>query len=395
MKSIEAIQQAVVAAGLDGWLFYDFRGSDPMAYSILGLPRGVFRSRRWYYYIPARGEPTRIVHAIESGALDDLPGSKRIYLPWQQQHQILRETLAGHRRIAMQYSPNNNIPYVAKVDAGTIELIRSWGVEIATSADLVSQFEATLDEGQLASHHRAADQLGMIVLAAFAEIGHRLKTGGSADEYEMQQWLLEQFDKAGLEADHAPIVGVDAHSADPHFEPSARDSSPITPGKWLLIDAWCKEKKPRSIYADITWTGYVGETVPAEHERVFNIVRDARDAAVTHVQREFAAERNVRGCDVDDACRAVIQNAGFGDYFIHRTGHSLHESVHANGANIDNLETSDERSLLPRTCFTVEPGIYLPGRFGIRSEINVYVSAERTATVTGVPSQKSPVRILA
>lgn len=391
LMSIPVIQDAIQAAGLDGWLFYDFRGSDPLAYSILGLPADAFRSRRWFYFVPARGEPTRIVHAIETGALDALPGAKKIYLPWQQLHQLLRETLAGHPRIAMQYSPNNNIPYVAKVDAGTIELIRSFGVEIATSADLVSQFEATLTAEQLNSHQRAANELGHIVQAAFAEVGRRLRAGQPTTEFDIQQWIVARFAEAGLGAAHDPIVAADAHSADPHYEPTATAASPLRAGQWLLIDAWCKENRPGSIYADITWTGWLGREVPAEQLRIFEIVRDARDAAVRHVQTELSQGHTVRGCDVDDACRAVIQAAGFGDFFIHRTGHSLHTAVHANGANIDNLESRDERKLLPRTMFTVEPGIYLPGRFGVRSELNVFVADATTAYVTGVPAQRDPI----
>lgn len=390
---ISEIQTALTAAGVEGWLFYDFRGSDPLSYAVLGLPRDKFRSRRWFYFVPASGEPVKIVHAIEPGALDELPGRKQVYLPWQQLHQLLAETLAGRRRVAMQYSPRNNIPYVSRVDAGTVELVRSCGVEIVSSADLVSQFAATMTDEQYRSHIFAAEKLGQIVQSAFREIGRRLATGSPANEYEIQQFILAGFEREGLFADHAPIVGVDAHSADPHFETSPKNPAPIVPGSWVLIDAWCKQRHAGAINADITWTGWVGAAAPAENVRVFEIVRDARDAAVDYVRRELAAGHDVRGCDVDDACRAVIQRAGFGDYFIHRTGHSLHEAVHADGANIDNLETRDERRLLPRTCFTIEPGIYLPGRFGVRSEINVYLPGDGTAVVTGVPAQRDVILV--
>lgn len=388
-----AIQQALLDAGLDGWLFYDFRGSDPLAALVLGLPRDAHRSRRWFYYIPARGEPTRVVHAIETGALDLVRGHKRVYLAWQELHQHLRETLAGAGKIAMQYSPQNNIPYVARVDAGTLELIKSFGVEIATSADLVSMFAARLNDAALASHERAALKLGQIVREAFDEIGRQLRAGERPHEYGIQQFLWRRFAGEGLTADHAPIVGVGPHSADPHFAPSETDSTPIETGSWVLIDAWCKEQQPGAIYADITWTGYVGEEPPPEIEEVFRIVTRARDAAVEHVERERQAGRVVCGCDVDDACRAVIEQAGYGPFFIHRTGHSLHESVHANGANMDNLESRDTRRLLPQTLFTVEPGIYLPDRFGVRSEINVYLPDDRRSIVTGVPRQTEIVRI--
>lgn len=391
--ALERIQQAIAAAGLDGWLFYDFRGSDPLAASILELPRGVHRTRRWYYFVPAAGEPTRIVHAIESGSLDHLSGRKRVYLAWQQLHRELAETLAGRRRVAMQYSPQNNIPYVARVDAGTVELIRSFGVEVVSSADLVSEFEATLTDAQYRSHIEAADKLGALVHSAFAEIGRRLNQNISTNEYDIQQFLWKGFEREGLTADHAPIVAVDAHSADPHFEPATSGSSPIVPGCFVLIDAWCKQQTPGAIYADITWTGWTGKTVPAEHAKIFNIVRDARDAAFEFVRQALAAGQQVRGCDVDDACRLVIEKAGFGEFFIHRTGHSLHESTHGNGANIDNLESRDERRLIPRTCFTIEPGIYLPGKFGVRSEVNVYLPDARTAVLTGTPSQQEVIAI--
>ena len=385
--TISRIQQAVQAAGVDGWLFYDFRGSDPLAASILNLPRGVHRTRRWFYFVPASGEPVRVVHAIEPAALDHLPGDKRVYLAWQQLHSELRDLLAGKQRIAMQYSPLNNIPYVARVDAGTVELIRSLGVEVVSSADLVSEFEATLTSEQHRSHIEAADQLGALVHAAFGEIARRLRQDDPPTEYEIQQFLCNGFEQHGLMADHAPIVAVDAHSADPHFEPSPSGSSLITPDCFVLIDAWCKQKTPGAIYADITWTGWTGKSVPEEHAGVFSIVRAARDAAFEYVRQKLAAGDKVLGCDVDDACRAVIEQAGYGKYFIHRTGHSLHESTHGNGANIDNLESRDERRLIPRTCFTIEPGIYLPGRFGVRSEINIYLPDSRTAVLTGHPAQ--------
>jgi len=390
--SMRKIQEALRAQGLDGWLFYDFRGSDPLAYAVLGLPTDHFRSRRWFYYLPVSGEPTRIVHAIESGALDQLPGHKQVYLPWPQLHQTLRDTLRGARRIAMQYSPNNNIPYVARVDAGTLELIRSFGLEIVSSADLVSEFAATMNEAQTRSHFEAADALGNTVLAAFAEIGRRAESGRAANEYEIQQFILSEFDRRGMFADHPPIVAADAHSADPHFETAAKNPQLLQPGTWVLIDAWCKQKQPGSIYADITWTGWVGRQVPDEIQRVFNVVRDARDAAIARVESGWAKGESIRGCDVDDACRAVIERAGLGGNFIHRTGHSLHEAVHANGANIDNLESRDERLLLPNSCFTIEPGVYLTGKFGVRSEVNIHLDATRAA-VTGVPRQTAPILI--
>jgi Xaa-Pro aminopeptidase len=383
---VEAIQQTLRRDGIDGWLFADFRGSDPLAAAILDLPAG-HRSRRWFYYVPAQGHPTRIVHAIETGALDALPGRLQVYLPWQQLHELLRGVLAGAKKVAMQYSPKNNIPYVARVDAGTIDLVRSFGVEVVSSADLVSEFEATVSDRQLHSHRVAADRLGQIVQEAFGELTIRVNRGQRTTELDIQKYLVDQFAASGLEADHPPIVAIDAHSADPHYSPTSATASEFKPGQFVLIDAWCKVSGVDTVYADITWTAWLGNDIPDRQRQVFRVVRDARDAAVKYMEETLAAERPLLGCDIDDACRKVIVDAGFGDKFIHRTGHSLHTSVHGNGANLDNLESRDDRRLLPRTLVTIEPGIYLPGEFGVRSEINVYVSENGKARVTGIAPQ--------
>ena len=390
----DAIRAALVEAGLDGWLFQDFRGSDPIARSVLGLHETQIQSRRWFYWFPANGEPVKLVHAIESNVLDELPGTKRIYLPWSQLHSSLAEILDGARRIAMQYSPNNAIPHISRVDAGTVELIRSFGVEVVSSADLVQRFEATLDDEQIASHRFAADRLGELVKDAFREIASRLDAGVATTECDIQRFLLTGFDEHGLVTDHPPIVAVDAHSADPHYFPTEDACAVIEAGSFVLIDLWAKREAPRSIFGDLTWTGYVGATIPEEHQRIFGIVRDARDAAIAAVCDAYSAGRPVRGCDVDDVCRGVITDAGYGDRFIHRTGHSIHTVGHGNGANLDNLETRDERCLIPRTCFSVEPGIYLPGQFGIRSEVDMLVSDEQTVAVTGPEPQRDLVRIV-
>jgi Xaa-Pro aminopeptidase len=384
---IPAIQEALRAAGLDGWLFYDFRGNDPLAYSILGMPAGKHRTRRWFYFVPASGEPTKIVHAIETAALDSLPGRKIVYLPWGKLEAAVRETLAGRKRIAMQYSPGNAIPYLSRVDAGTIELVRSAGAEVVSSADLTQQFEATLSEAAYKSHAEAAELLGRIVLEGFAEIGRRLRHGKPTTETDIQRYLLDCFAEHDLVSAHPPNVSADANSADPHYDPQPKTAARITKDTFVLIDAWCKFKKPGSIYADITWVGYVGPEVPPEHEKIFRIVAAARDAAIDFVQKAQAEGRPVRGCDADDACRKVIADAGFAERFIHRTGHNIGENTHGNGANIDNLETRDERRLIPRTLFSVEPGIYLPGKFGVRSEVNVFLPDEKSAVVTGLPAQ--------
>lgn len=391
---VDRMQAALRDAGLDGWLFYDFRGSDPLAAGILGLSQEMTRTRRWFYFLPSSGQPVRLVHAIESGAFDELPGEKLVYLPWGQLHQLLRQMLSGSRRIAMQYSPNNAIPYVSRVDAGTIELIRSFGVEVVSSANLVQQFEATIDEPQWQTHVKAADKLGQIMTSAFTEIGDRLRNSQTPTEYDIQQFILERFDQENLLSDHPPIVAVNEHSADPHFAPAKTGSAAIRPGDFVLIDIWAKLNQPRSIFADITWTGYVGAQVPERFDRIFQIVRQARDAALDAVRQAQSAGKPIRGCDVDDVCRDVIAQAGFADRFIHRTGHSIHETGHGNGANLDNVETRDERTLIPRTCFSIEPGIYLPGEFGVRSEIDVFLPDERSVIVSGLAPQTAIVPII-
>lgn len=394
---ITTIQQAIREAGLDGWLFYDFRGSDPLAARILKLDPARHMTRRWYYLIPAQGPPTKILHKIEPHSLDDVPGESRLYLSWQEQHDHLKQALMSLRpapKVCMQYSPMNAIPYISRVDAGTIELVRSCGADVVTSADLVQRFEAVWTDDQYASHCRAAAALRQIVDEAFARVRHEIACGATFTERDLQQDILARIAARGMHTYAPPIAAVNAHAADPHYSPAAQGSAPIRKNDLVLIDLWAKSTAPGSMYGDITWTGYVGETVPARHGEVFAIVAAARDAAIAFVKQEVGAGRFPCGGDVDDVCRRVIQEAGYGDRFLHRTGHSIGEEVHGNGANIDNLETQDGRRLLPRTCFSIEPGIYLPGDFGIRSEVDVYVT-EREAIVTGVPIQTAIVPILA
>lgn len=389
---LDRLQQALCDAGFDGWLFYDFRGSDPLAAGILGLDPAAHRTRRWFYYVPARGEPTRIVHAIETGALDGLPGRRLVYLPWTQLHDFVRATLAGAKRVAMQYSPMSAIPYVSRVDAGTVELVRSCGVEVGSSADLAQQFEVVWSDADYQSHLFAAERIGRLIDDTFAEIGRRVRESGAADEFGIQQFMWERYAADGLVSDHPPIVACNANSADPHFCPTASQSTAIRAGDFVLIDTWAKQAATRSVYFDVTWVGFVGAEPPREIVTVFQIVRDARDAAIQFVQDATRARRVIHGWQVDDAARHVIQRAGFADHFIHRTGHSIHTTTHGNGANMDNLETRDERQILPRTCFSIEPGIYLKGRFGVRSEVNLFVT-ENDAIVTGRPAQRAIVCI--
>jgi Xaa-Pro aminopeptidase len=384
---ISAIQSALAEAHLDGWLFYDFRGSDPLAYSVLHLPSDVFHSRRWFYFLPREGEPTKIVHAIEPAALDALPGRKLLYLPWRELNDAVLSVLTGSRRIAMQYSPMNAIPYVSRVDAGTVELVRSCGVEVVSSAELIALFEARLSDTQFATHIYAADAIAHICQSAFDEVGREIRDGHSPTEHAIQQFIMRRLEDEGLTTDHPPIVAVDAHSADPHFSPNSSKPTTIGPGQSVLIDLWAKKRDAGSIYADITKVAWVGNRPHAEYVRVFEIVRQARDAAVEAVRRAQVAKTAITGAEIDDVSRQVIDRAGFGPSFIHRTGHSIHQTGHGNGANIDNLETADRRRLIPHTLFSIEPGIYLPGKFGVRSEINVYLT-EDDALVTGPPPQR-------
>lgn len=401
-KRVAEIQAALREANLDGWLFYDFRRSDPLAYRILKLPTSGVTTRRWFYYVPVVGEPVRVVHSIERYRLDALPGRKLVYRSWQELHAAVRDALASGglkskrvvlKNIAMQYSPNNDIPYVARVDAGTVELVRSMpGVSVVTSADLVQQFEATLSPEQLVSHREAADKVHKVIMEGFAEIARRIRAGEPPTEYEIQQFIARRLGEEGMTAGGGD-VSVGANTANPHYFPTAERSAPIRRGDFVLFDISEKLLKPGAIVADQTWVGYVGESVPEEYVKVFNIVREARDSATAFVRSAAREGRAIRAAQVDDVSRGVISRAGYAEQFTHRTGHSIGEEGHGNGANIDNFETRDSRRVIARTCFSIEPGIYLEGKFGVRSEINVYVS-ERDIEVTGQPVQTEIVAIL-
>jgi Xaa-Pro aminopeptidase len=387
---IEQIQQALGENGLDGWLFFDHHRRDPLAYRILNIPDTVGATRRWYYFVPASGEPRKLVHRIESGALDNLPGIKATYASWTEQQERVKALLAGANRVAMQYSPNCAIPYVSLVDGGTLELIRNCGVTIVSSADLIQQFEAVWTEAQLDLHLEAGRIVDRVRRESFELISGQLRTGAAVNEFEVQRFILNRFDELGVETDHGPIVAVNAHASDPHYEPDCNRFSYIRPGDVVLIDLWAKKKSPDAVYYDITWTGFCGDPIPDEVQNVFEIVRDARKKASQFVIDKIAASRAIRGFEVDDVARGYIAGKGYGDYFFHRTGHSLGTSVHGTGANMDNLESHDERKIIPGTCFSVEPGIYLEN-FGIRSEVNVFAGAGY-AKVTG-EQQEQLIRI--
>ncbi|MFP5209027.1 MAG: M24 family metallopeptidase [Acidobacteriota bacterium] len=383
--NLEAIQSALREAGHDGWLFYDHHHRDPIAAHILGLDEKAHITRRWYYFIPAAGEPSKLVHRIEQSRLDSLPGAKTQYASWQELHAGLQAMLAGARRLAMQYSPNNDIMYVSMVDAGTVEFLRSLGKEIVSSADLVSQFEAVLSAEQMATHAVAQRAIDDLLAEGWREIARRLHppSGSSADytEFDHMQWLSEAMRRAGLVWENGPNVSINANSSDSHYEPTAERSAPIREGDFILIDIWGRVDSPASVYYDITWTGVIGRAPTGQEQSVFETVRNARDAAIAAVEQAFAANRPIVGFEADDAARAVIRAAGFGDFFTHRTGHNITSEIHGPGAHLDNLETHDIRRILPNTCFSVEPGIYLPG-FGVRSEVNM-LTAPGKAWVTG------------
>jgi Xaa-Pro dipeptidase len=392
--NLDAIQSALRDAGHDGWLFYDHHHRDPIGERILGLDPKAHITRRWYYYIPATGEPRKLMHRIEQGRLDTLPGSKGLYSSWQELALGLKAMLGGSKRIAMQYSPNNAIMYVSMVDAGTVEFLRSIGKEIVSSADLVSQFEAVLTEKQIISHSVAQMAIDDILEEAWKEIGRRLRPAkgknGKVTEFDMVQWLSEGMRRANLVWENGPNVSVNANCSDSHYEPTAERTAEIKEGDFLLIDIWGRVDDADSIFYDITWTGVVGREPTEREQLVFETVRNARDAAVSAVEQAFAEGRPIRGFEADDAARAIIRAAGFADYFTHRTGHNIAHEIHGPGAHLDNLETHDIRQILPNTCFSVEPGIYLP-EFGVRSEIDM-LTAPGKAWVTG-KIQRELVRI--
>ena len=378
---VPAIQAALQEQELDGWLFYDHHGRDPLAYRVLGLPAPENVTRRWYYLLPAQGEPRKLVHRIEAGRLDGLPGVKAEYSSWQELEAGLLAMLTGAARIAMQYSPRNSNMYVGMVDAGTVELIRGWGKEVVSSADLIARFEAVLTEEQIASHYRAQRLIDGMVPEGFAWLRAELDAGRAVTEYSLQQWFTEAMRRERLLWEHGPNVSVNRNSADSHYEPTAERHEAIRNGDFLLLDIWGREDAADAVFYDITWTGTVGRMASEWEQRVFEAVTAARDAAIATVQAAFAAGRAIAGWEADQAARQVIAQAGFAESFTHRTGHNIGHEIHGAGAHLDDLETHDERLLLPYTCFSVEPGVYLDA-FGIRSEVNMMTSATE-AVVTG------------
>ena len=390
---IGAVQAALRAQGLDGWLLYDFRGSNAIAVDVAGVGRqgGHLTTRRWYYLIPASGEPRGLVHAIESHSLEHLPGTTERYSGRAALELGLQRLLQGLRRIAMEYSPKCAIPYVSRVDAGTIELVRQFNVEVASSGDLIQQFSAVWNDAQTRTHVAASEKLYRVKDRAFDEAARRLRDGETTTEFQIQQLMAGWFAEEGLVSDSAPVVAAEKNAGDPHYLPTAQATRTIGRDEVLLLDLWGKLDQPGAVFADITWVGYTGRQVPGRIAKAFNAVRLARDAAVELVQQRTRAGQEIRGFEVDRASMAVLRGAGYGDAILHRTGHSLGEAVHGNGVNMDDHETHDDRRLLPGTGFTIEPGLYFDD-FGIRSEINMIVR-DRDATVTG-PRQSEILALL-
>ena len=383
---VEAIQRALREQGMDGWLFYDHHGRDPLAYRVLGLPAASHVTRRWYYYLPADGAPRKLTHRIESQRLAMLPGAGSLYSSWGELERELEGMLAGSTRIAMQYSPRNAIMYVSMVDAGTVEVLRGWGKEIVSSADLISRFEAVLTAVQIESHYMAQRAIDEILPQAWQWLRGELDAGRSVTEYTMQGWLGDAMGREGLVWENGPNVSVNENSANSHYEPTAASARALGNGDFLLVDIWGRQAAALadgrdSVYYDITWTGVVGREPSRREQEVFAAVSGARDAAIALVQQRFAWGEAIAGWEADAAARAVIAGAGLGEYFTHRTGHNIASEIHGSGAHLDDLETHDVRRLLPFTCFSVEPGVYL-AEFGIRSEVNMMTSASE-AVVTG------------
>jgi len=382
---LTAIQNAVREAGLDGWLFYDFHNRDVIGYRILGMDPEKMTTRRWFYFVPAEGDPIRLCHGVEGTRLDELPGEKRIYRRWEELHTELGRLFGAAKTVAMQYSPLCDIPYVSMVDAGTVELVREkGGVDVVSSANLVSRFEAAFGEEGAESHRRAMMTVLGVKDEAYAKIGAAVSAGEKLTEYDIARFILDRFAEEGLDAgNHVPIVGIGGHPADPHFEPTPENAWEFGMDQTVLIDLWAREVAPGSIYADVTWCGYIGANPPEEYVTIWRTVCAARDAGIALVTERFAAGEPVEGWEIDDAVRQVVVEAGYGDYFIHRTGHSIGEEVHGNGANIDNFETRDRRRILPGTAFSIEPGIYFEDRMAVRTEIDILVTPAGEIEVVG------------
>lgn len=377
------IQQALRERKLGGWLLCDFHNRDHLSIRVLGLDPTKLTSRRWFYFIPAKGEPRKLVHSVEKLKLESLPGPRSVYLPWEQLHTSLRKILGSPKKIAMQYSPKNNNPYVSMVDAGTVELVKSFGHKVVSSADLVQLFEALISEEGYRLHKEAGVIVDRIRAEAFGQIRNAVAANTGLTEYDVQQFIMRRFKEESLVTADPPMVGTNDHPANPHFETSPENARQFKSGDTVLIDLWAKKNVPGGIYYDITWVGYIGSEPTSRYREAFATVKNARNTAIRFITQKFAKGQPCYGWQVDDACRAVVKKAGYGKYFVHRTGHSIGEEVHGNGVNIDNLETKDERQIMPGSCFSIEPGVYFEGEMAVRSEINMFVRHDGVPEVTG------------
>lgn len=393
-NKIHSIQAALRDQKIDGWLLYDFWKRNEYAQRILEYPKHILNTRRFFYLIPAQGEPRKLVHSIERWNLDHLPGEKTIFLSWQSLEEGLKKMLSGMNTVAMEYSPGNAIPYISKVDAGTIETVKKTGVNVVSSMNLTQYFESRWTPDAYRDNLETAKIMRGIVDVTFGFMKQEISAKRRLTEYDVQQFMVNLFTKNGLFTNEAPNCSVNANSGNPHYEPTKEVHSELHEGDFVLIDLWAKKNVPGSTYNDITWVGFLGTSVPEKYTKIFTVVKFARDAAIDLLKQSFASGKTVRGCDVDDAARNHIVKAGFGEYFIHRTGHSITEDLHGSGANMDNLETKDERSIIPETSFSIEPGIYFMGDFGIRSEVNVYITKNNEVVVPGEPRQQEVLAIL-
>ncbi len=388
MIDYEAIQDALSVLDLDGWLFYDFHQRDNIAEKILCLDKNKIFTRRWYYFIPLKGEPHKLVHSIEPYNLDHLPGEKHKYLSWGSLRDSLKSILTGSKKIAMQYSEKNMIPYICIVDAGTMDLIRSFDINVVSSGELVSIFESHLTDENIQSHINACEIIYAAKDIAFSETGRNIRNNEQFTEFDIQQLMVDFLKTKNMTWDLGPIVSVNEHNADPHFMPTKGNAFPIKKDDTMMIDVWAKENKQGSIYADITWMGFLGDSIPSRLENIFSITCKARNKAVNLINSRFENDDPVFGYEVDDACRSIINETGFGENFFHRTGHNIGEEVHGPGVHMDNLETMDDRRIIKGSCFSIEPGIYLPDeKNGFRTEIDVIITNEGSVKIAGEMQQ--------
>lgn len=380
--NIQEIQKQLQFYKIDGWLLYDLHGSNPLALSVMQIPPEVLMTRRCFYFIPAEGVPQKIVHKIEAHNLDHLPGEKKLYFTWKELHHLLNKTLQGVNAVAMEYSPNQAIPTVSVIDGGLIDLVRSFGAKVVSSSPFLQAFTCLWTDEQYHLHKEASAVLEGAVRGAWDLIRSHLAQEKPINEYQVQQFILEQFEKEGCVTEGDPICGVNANAADPHYIPTKQKNSPIKNGDLVLIDLWCKKNLPHAVFADITRMGVVAEKPTPRQQEIFSLVRKAQKAGADLVIKRYSEGREIQGGEVDEVVRRVIDDGGYGDYFTHRTGHNIHTVNHGPGANLDCIETNDHRPLIPRTCFSIEPGIYLPGEFGVRLENDIYIHENRKVEVT-------------